>query len=118
MLRSATKGDLPAMPVASASRRVFISYRRQESSGLAGRLYDRLASHLGDDQVFMDVDTIALGIDFAEVITEAVSACEVLVAVIGQPGSAPPIRTADGAWTTPTTSSAWRSQPPWSVTSA
>lgn len=63
--------------------RVFISYRRQESSGLAGRLYDRLAARFGDDQVFMDVDTIALGVDFAEVISQAVSTCEVLLAVIG-----------------------------------
>lgn len=66
-----------------ASGGVFISYRRQESSGLAGRLYDRLAAHLGEDQVFMDGDTIALGVDFAEVINEAVSTCEVLLAVIG-----------------------------------
>ena len=71
------------MPAASASGRVFISYRRQESSGLAGRLYDRLAAHLGQDQIFMDVDRIELGVDFAEVITQAVSACEVLLAVIG-----------------------------------
>jgi hypothetical protein len=70
------------MPAASLGR-VFISYRRQETSGLAGRLYDRLAALLGDDQVFMDVDTIALGVDFAEVITQAVSSCEVLLAVIG-----------------------------------
>jgi WD40 repeat protein len=63
--------------------RVFISYRRQESSGLAGRLYERLAARLGDDQVFMDVDTIAPGLDFAEVIAEAVSTCQVLLAVIG-----------------------------------
>jgi hypothetical protein len=62
---------------------VFISYRRQESSGLAGRLYDRLAARFGDDQVFMDVDTIALGVDFAEVITQAVSTCQVLLAIIG-----------------------------------
>jgi hypothetical protein len=65
------------------SGRVFISYRRQETSGLAGRLYERLAGRLSDDQVFMDVDTIAPGLDFAEVITEAVSTCEVLLAVIG-----------------------------------
>ena len=63
--------------------RVFISYRRQETSGLAGRLYDRLAVRLGDDLDFMDVDTIALGVDFAEVITQAGSTCEVLLAVIG-----------------------------------
>jgi WD40 repeat protein len=68
---------------AAASGGVFISYRRQETSGLAGRLSDRLAARFGDDQVFMDVDTIALGVDFAEVITQAVSTCEVLLAVIG-----------------------------------
>jgi hypothetical protein len=68
---------------AAGSGRVFISYRRQESSGLAGRLYDRLAARFGNDQVFMDVDTIALGVDFAEVIAQAVSTCQVLLAVIG-----------------------------------
>ena len=68
---------------APGSGGVFISYRRQESSGLAGRLYERLAARLGDDQVFMDVDTIAPGLDFAEVITQAVSTCQVLLAVIG-----------------------------------
>jgi hypothetical protein len=68
---------------AAASGGVFISYRRQEASGLAGRLSDRLAARFGDDQVFMDVDTIALGVDFAEVITQAVSTCQVLLAVIG-----------------------------------
>src|SRR5215471_5118129 len=62
---------------------VFISYRRQESSGITGRLYDRLAGRFGDDQVFMDVDTIALGADFTQVITQAVSNCTVLLAVIG-----------------------------------
>jgi hypothetical protein len=62
---------------------VFISYRREESSGWARLLQDRLAAHLGDEQVFMDVDTIRLGVDFAEVITQAVSTCEVLLAVIG-----------------------------------
>jgi hypothetical protein len=68
---------------APGSGGVFISYRRQESSGLAGRLYERLAARLGEDQVFMDVDTIAPGLDFAEVITQAVSTCQVLLAVIG-----------------------------------
>jgi hypothetical protein len=62
---------------------IFISYRRQETSHLAGRLYDRLANRFGDDQVFMDVDTIELGVDFAQVINEAVSTCAVLLAVIG-----------------------------------
>jgi TIR domain len=62
---------------------VFISYRRQETSDIAGHLCDRLAAHFGDDQVFMDVDTIALGLDFAEVIAQAASTCQVLLALIG-----------------------------------
>jgi class 3 adenylate cyclase len=70
---------VPAAP----SGGIFISYRRQETSHLAGRLYDRLADHFGEDQVFMDVDTIEPGVDFADVISRAVSTCQVLLAVIG-----------------------------------
>jgi hypothetical protein len=62
---------------------IFISYRRQESSHLAGRLYDRLVNRFGEDQVFIDVDTIEPGVDFAEEISRAVAACKVLLAVIG-----------------------------------
>ena len=35
---------------------IFVSYRRQETSHLAGRLYDRLADRFGEGQVFIDVD--------------------------------------------------------------
>lgn len=62
---------------------IFVSYRRQESSHLAGRLYDRLADRFGEDQVFIDVDIIEPGVDFAEEIFRAVTACKVLLAVIG-----------------------------------
>jgi hypothetical protein len=62
---------------------IFVSYRRQESSGLAGRLYDRLAERFGEGQVFIDVDTIEPGVDFAEEISRAVAAGKVLLAVIG-----------------------------------
>ena len=41
---------------------VFISYRRSETSGYAGRLYDALAEHFGAERVFMDV-TMEAGID-------------------------------------------------------
>jgi TIR domain/WD domain, G-beta repeat len=70
---------MPAVP----SGGVFISYRRQETSHLAGRLFDRLAYQFGDDQVFMDVDTIEPGVDFAEAIAQAVGTCQVLLAVVG-----------------------------------
>jgi hypothetical protein len=50
----------------------------------AGWLYDRLADHYGGGQVFKDVDSIELGDDFVEVITRAVGACDVLLALIGE----------------------------------
>jgi hypothetical protein len=62
---------------------IFVSYRRQETSHLAGRLYDRLADRFGESQVFIDVDAIEPGVDFAEEIFRAVAACKVLLAVIG-----------------------------------
>ena len=62
---------------------IFVSYRRQESSGLAGRLADRLVDRFGEAQVFIDVDTIEPGVDFAAAIFDAVAACKVLLAIIG-----------------------------------
>ncbi len=43
---------------------VFISYRREDSSGHAGWLREGLAERLGRDRVFMDIDTIEPGVDF------------------------------------------------------
>jgi hypothetical protein len=62
---------------------IFISYRRDDSAGYAGRLYDRLAAHFGADQVFMDVAGIELGTDFVTAIEQAVGSCKVLIVVIG-----------------------------------
>jgi hypothetical protein len=64
-------------------RGIFISYRRQDTGDFAGRLYDRLTHRFGQERVFIDVDTIEPGVDFAEAINQAVGTCEVLLAVIG-----------------------------------
>jgi TIR domain/Sel1 repeat len=63
---------------------VFISYRREDSHAWAGRIYDRLSNRLGHDNVFFDVDNIAPGLDFVEVLSERVGNCDALVAVIGK----------------------------------
>jgi len=63
---------------------VFISYRREDSSGHAGWLRQGLAERLGRDQVFMDIDTIKPGVDFVEVIERAVAECDVLLVLIGK----------------------------------
>jgi len=63
--------------------KVFISYRRDDSAGYAGRLMDRLDREFGRDLVFMDVDAIPLGTNFSKVLHEEVAKCGVLLAVIG-----------------------------------
>jgi TIR domain len=63
---------------------VFISYRREDASGQAGRLYDRLVAKYGLDRVFRDIDAIKPGTRFDQKIDEAVGNCNALVAVIGR----------------------------------
>jgi hypothetical protein len=63
---------------------IFISYRREDAAGHAGRLFDRLAQHFGRDKVFMDVAGIEPGVDFVEAIDQAVGSCDVLIVVIGK----------------------------------
>jgi TIR domain len=63
---------------------IFISYRREDSAPYAGRLYDRLSVRFGEDNVFMDVDDIPPGADFATQISAKVASCDALIAVIGK----------------------------------
>ncbi|MFI5461439.1 MAG: SUMF1/EgtB/PvdO family nonheme iron enzyme [Isosphaerales bacterium] len=63
--------------------KIFLSYRRQDSIGVAGRIFDRLRAHFGSDAVFMDIDSIPFGEDFREHIDVAVGQCDVVLAVIG-----------------------------------
>jgi hypothetical protein len=63
--------------------KLFINYRREDSAPYAGRLYDRLTTHFGEDQVFIDIDQIEPGEDFVEVINRKVSACDIAIVAIG-----------------------------------
>ncbi len=63
---------------------IFVSYRREDSSGYAGRLFDSLHPHLGRDRIYMDVVTNEPGIDFVKTIEAALKACRVLIVLIGK----------------------------------
>jgi hypothetical protein len=63
--------------------KVFISYRREDSAGHAGRVHDRLGREFGRDLLFMDVDGISFGANFVKVLGEKVATCDVLLAIIG-----------------------------------
>jgi hypothetical protein len=62
---------------------IFISYRRNESAGHAGRLFDRLTARFGDDRVFMDVDTLGPSEHFATRIEKAIATADVMLVLIG-----------------------------------
>jgi beta-lactam-binding protein with PASTA domain len=70
-----SRSDLPG---------VFISYRRELDAGWAPWLYDKLSEQFGANRIFMDLDSIAAGDDFVEVITRSVASCRVLIALIGK----------------------------------
>jgi beta-lactam-binding protein with PASTA domain len=70
-------------PGGALTFKVFISYRREDCPGHAGRIFDRLRARFGPTSVFMDVTDIEAGVDFVEVLERAVGSCDVLLAVIG-----------------------------------
>jgi hypothetical protein len=63
--------------------RIFIGYRREDTAGHAGRLRDNLMLRFGREEVFRDIEHIAPGADFVEVLSQAIDQCRVFLAVIG-----------------------------------
>lgn len=63
--------------------KIFISYRHTDSAAYAGRLNDRLSAYYGGSAVFMDLDEIEMGEDFAAAIRKAIEACRVVIVLIG-----------------------------------
>jgi hypothetical protein len=68
---------------AKRTPRIFLNYRREDTAGHAGRLYEALAEQFGPGSVFMDIDTIRAGEDFSVVVRNAVGSSDSVVAVIG-----------------------------------
>jgi hypothetical protein len=64
--------------------RIEISYRRDDSGGITGRIFDRLVAHYGGDSVFRDVDNIPLGADFREHINTVLAQTDVTLVVVGK----------------------------------
>ena len=76
----------PPIVIASVNRMgsIFLSYRREDSEGQAGRLYDDLVAAFGSDSVFMDVAAIQPGLDFRKSIDQSLSSCGVFLSLIGK----------------------------------
>ncbi|OYX24133.1 MAG: hypothetical protein B7Z16_01040 [Algoriphagus sp. 32-45-6] len=65
------------------SGKIFISYRREDTSGESGRLKDKLEQIFGAENIFYDVETLEAGLNFDESISKALSESKVLLAMIG-----------------------------------
>jgi hypothetical protein len=74
--------QLPGGAHLEQPRKIFLSYRREDSAAAAGRLGDRLTLEF-EGAVFMDVDGIPLGTDFVKRLRAEVAGCDILLAVIG-----------------------------------
>lgn len=64
--------------------RIFVSYRRDDAPDATDRLVEALVNRFGRQNVFVDVDSIEIGAEFAEVIGDYIQRCTLLLAVIGK----------------------------------
>lgn len=68
---------------------IFISYRRKDSSGHAGRLHEELVRRYGREAVFMDIDSLEGGVEFREQIHQTLDAADTALVLIGEAWAAP-----------------------------
>lgn len=64
--------------------KVFINYRREDTSQAAGRIYDKLAYSFGNELIFIDIDKIPYGSNFEDHIQEHINSSKVVIVLIGQ----------------------------------
>src|SRR5262245_47226439 len=64
--------------------KITVSYRRDDSEAITGRIFDRLVAHFGKAAVFRDIDNIPPGVDFRRHIDEELQETDVLIVVIGR----------------------------------
>ncbi len=62
---------------------IFISYRRDDTGGHAGRLAEALTARFGPTRVFMDIDSIAVGVDFEQATQQWMAGCDLVLVLVG-----------------------------------
>ena len=67
-----------------AQSTIILSYRREDSAGVTGRIFDRLSQEFGTDRVFMDIDSMPAGVDFHDHLQAILADCGALLVVIGK----------------------------------
>jgi hypothetical protein len=85
--REISNGPAPVQPTAKirikSVGKIFISYRRDDSAAIAGRIRDWLVQRVPSADVFFDVDSIQYGVDFERRIQSTIPQCKAVLAIIG-----------------------------------
>ena len=78
-------GKLPELrlPGRKLDAGVFVSYRREDTAGYTGRLYDYLTDHFHRDQIFIDVESIGAGERFGEILHRELANSVAAIVMIG-----------------------------------
>jgi hypothetical protein len=76
--------DSSATPVRLPSKTVFVCYRRQDAEDAAGRLHEKLVSVYGSERVFMDIDSVPLGVNFVTHIKDQLQGCAAVLVIVGR----------------------------------
>jgi CheY-like chemotaxis protein len=66
------------------NRKIFISYRRQDTEDISLRIRDELIDVFGKRNVFIDVHNINVGRDFRKAIHEFIASCDAILVIIGR----------------------------------
>jgi hypothetical protein len=69
--------------LAQDRRKIFLCYRREDTQHAADRLHERLVDTYGSERVFMDIDSVPLGVNFVTYIGEQLQRCAVVLVLIG-----------------------------------
>ena len=64
-------------------RRVFISYRREDSGGQTGHIFEALKHRFGENEIFRDLESLDPGVDFQDALNQALTDCDVVLVMIG-----------------------------------
>lgn len=79
--------ELAAVSKSKASQEevvsIFVSYRRADSAEMTGFIAERLQARFGEKSIFMDVDSIPVGVDFRAYIVATLRKCRACLVVIG-----------------------------------
>jgi hypothetical protein len=63
--------------------RIIISYRRDDTLDITGRIFDRLVGHFGREACFRDIDNIPPGADFRRHIDRVLDESDIVLAIVG-----------------------------------